>query len=320
VASCGSGSGFRLERAHRCLKRRRRLPISGSLDELRAALAMHRAAVLVAPPGAGKSTVVPLALLACDWLGGRRIVLLEPRRLAARAVAARMAASLGEVPGQRVGYRMRLDTQVSRATRIEVVTEGILGRMLEADPALEGVGLVIFDEFHERSLDADLGLALCLDARRHLREELRLLVMSATLDGEAVAALLGAAPVVRSSGRMFPVEVIHARRAPEQLEREVANTVRRALAAAPGDVLVFLPGAAEIRRVERNLAEQDLPPGTRLLPLYGELPPRPAGRGAGDRPPRASARSCSPPASPRPRSRSRRRNRRRQRARASCAF
>jgi ATP-dependent helicase HrpB len=242
------------------------LPIVEALPALAAALAAHPAAVLEAPPGAGKSTVVPLARLA-----GRQIVMLEPRRLAARAVAARLAATLGEPVGRRVGYRMRLDTRVGRETRIEVVTEGILTRLLEADPALERVGLVIFDEFHERSLAADLGLALCRDAQRHLRPELRLLVMSATLDGEAVARLLGDAPRITSAGRQFPVEVRHAAREPEHVEREVANTVRRALAEGPGDALVFLPGAAEIRRVAENLAAGELPRGTLVRPLYGEL-------------------------------------------------
>lgn len=248
------------------------LPILEALPRLAAALERSPGAVLEAPPGAGKSTVVPLALLDAPWLAGRKIVMLEPRRLAARAVAMRLAATLGETPGQTVGYRMRLDTRVGRDTRIEVVTEGILTRMLEEDPALEDTGLVIFDEFHERSLAADLGLALCLDTQRNLRTDLRLLVMSATLDGEAVAALLGGVPRVTSAGRMFPVEVRHAKRAPEHLEREVANTVRRALAESPGDALVFLPGAPEIRRVEANLRDGELPPGTRVLPLYGDLP------------------------------------------------
>ena len=218
---------------------------------------------------------MPLALLDAAWLRGQRIVMLEPRRLAARAVAARMAATLGEPLGRRVGYRMRLDSRVGPDTRIVVVTEGILARMMQDDPALEGTGLVIFDEFHERSLAAadDLGLALYLDAQRHLREDLKLLVMSATLDGAAVAALLGAAPRIVAHGRSHPVEVRHARRRPEQLEREVANTVRRALGEAEGDALVFLPGAAEIRRVERALLDGELPAGTRVLPLYGELNP-----------------------------------------------
>ena len=249
------------------------LPILDALPALGAALARHRAAVLEAPPGAGKSTVVPLALLDAPWLAGRRILMLEPRRLAARAIATRLAATLGEPVGRRAGYRMRLDTRVSRETRIEVVTEGILTRRLESDPSLEDTGLVIFDEFHERSLAADLGLALCLDAQRHLRSDLRLLVMSATLDGAAVAALLGGVPRVTSEGRRYPVEVHYARRPPEQLERETVATVRRALAADPGDALVFLPGAAEIRRAAQQLLDGELPPGTLVLPLYGELAP-----------------------------------------------
>jgi len=249
------------------------LPIGAVLDEVRAALARHRSVVLEAPPGAGKSTVVPLALLGEAWLGERRIVMLEPRRLAARAVAARMAATLTEPVGRRVGYRMRLDTRVSRETRIEVVTEGILARLLQDDPALESTGLVIFDEFHERSLAADLGLALCLDAQRNLRPDLRLLVMSATLDGAAVATLLGGSVRITSGGRAFSVAVRHAKRAPEHLERALIHTVRRALADDPGDVLVFLPGAAEIRRVARALIEGELPADTAVLPLFGELAP-----------------------------------------------
>ena len=195
------------------------LPIVAALPALGAALASAPGAVLEAPPGAGKSTVVPLALLDAAWLGGRRIVMLEPRRLAARAIAARLAATLGEPVGRTVGYRMRLDTRVGPTTRIEVVTEGILTRRLESDPALEDVGLVIFDEFHERSLAADLGLALSRDVQRNLRPELRLLVMSATLDGAAVAHLLGDVPRITSAGRQYPVEVRHARRTPEHLER-----------------------------------------------------------------------------------------------------
>ena len=248
------------------------LPVTAVLGQLQAGLAAAGCAVLEAPPGAGKSTLVPLALLEAPWLGPQRIVMLEPRRLAARAVATRMAALLGERVGERVGYRMRLESRVSDATRILVVTEGLLTRMLEDDPALEGVGLVIFDEFHERHLAADAGLALCLDARRELRQDLRLLVMSATLDGAAVAALLGGAPRIVAEGRLFEVEVRHARRPPEHLERELAATVRRALAESQGDCLVFLPGAGEIRRLERALAD-GLPAGTRVLPLYGELPP-----------------------------------------------
>jgi len=250
-----------------------RLPILAVTDELSSALHQHGVAVLEAPPGAGKSTVVPLVLLDADWLGGRKILMLEPRRLAARAVAQRLASTLGEAPGGRVGYRMRLETRVSSATRIEVVTEGILARMLQSDPGLEDYACVIFDEFHERSLTADLGLALCLDARRHLRTDLRLLVMSATLDGQAVAALLGGAPRITSAGRQFPVEVQYARRTPDHLEREVAATVQRALAESEGDALVFLPGAAEIHRVARLLGTMALGDSVRVCPLMGELPP-----------------------------------------------
>ena len=250
------------------------LPIAPALPALAQALARGRAAVLQAPPGAGKSTAVPLALLDAGWLGGRGILMLEPRRLAARAVAARMATLLGEPAGRRVGYRTRLETKVSRETRITVVTEGVLTRMLQSDPALEEVGLVIFDEFHERSLVADLGLALCLDVQAHLRDDLRLLVMSATLDAAAVAGLLGDAPVVTAEGRAFPVETRHLPRAePDTLARDVARAIRLALEEPAGDVLAFLPGAPEIRRVARLLGEAGLPPAVAVHPLYGDLPP-----------------------------------------------
>src|SRR5690348_12698185 len=182
------------------------LPIDEALPELRRVLREHSAAVLMAPPGAGKSTVVPLVLLDESWAAGKRILMLEPRRLAARAVALRMAETLGEAVGRTVGYRMRLDTKVSRDTRLEVVTEGVLTRMLQTDPALEGVAAVLFDEYHERSLQADLGLALALDARESVAPELKILVMSATLEGAAVARLLGDAPLVAAHGRGFPVE------------------------------------------------------------------------------------------------------------------
>jgi ATP-dependent helicase HrpB len=245
---------------------------------LEAALARHRDAVLQAPPGAGKSTIVPLALLDAPWARGRRILLLEPRRLATRAVAARMAAAFGERVGATVGYRMRLDSRVSAATRLEVVTEGVLTRMLQDDPALEGVAAVIFDEHHERSLAADLGLALCLDARRELGADFRILVMSATLDGARVAALLGDAPVVSVPGRAFPVEMNYLGRGLPLLpggvdspERAVVSAVRRALAETAGDLLVFLPGAGEIRRVQGMLQEATPPGALRLVPLYGEL-------------------------------------------------
>ncbi len=248
------------------------LPIEPILPELLAALAASPAVVLEAPPGAGKTTRVPLALLDAPWLGGQKIVMLEPRRLAARAAAARMAFMLGERAGETVGYRVRRDTQVSARTRIEVVTEGVLTRMLQDDAGLDGVGLVIFDEYHERSLVADTGLALTLASVELLRPDLRILVMSATLDGVAVAQLLGNAPVVRSEGRSFPVETRH-RPVPDRvhLEAHVARVVREALASDHGSVLVFLPGAGEIRRVEALLRD-DLPRDVSLHPLHGMLP------------------------------------------------
>ncbi len=249
------------------------LPIAPLLPALADALGEAGAAVLQAPPGAGKSTGVPLALLQADWLRGMQVLMLEPRRLAARAVAMRMSAMLGEAVGGRVGYRTRLDTRVSAATQLTVLTEGVLTRMLQADPALEGVGLVIFDEFHERSLNADLGLALCLDARAALREDLRLLVMSATLDTTPVAALLGGAPVLTSEGRAFPVETRHLPRPDARaLTAATARAVRSALDADEGDLLVFLPGAAEIRRAERQLQEEALPRGVAVHTLFGDLP------------------------------------------------
>jgi ATP-dependent helicase HrpB len=259
------------------------LPIDAALPQLRAAIAAHGAAVLQAPPGAGKSTVVPLALLTEEWAHGKRLIVLEPRRLAARAIAARMAATLGERVGATVGYRMRLDTRVSRATRVEVVTEGVLTRLLQEDPALEGVAAVIFDEFHERSLQADLGLALTLEARATLTPALRLLVMSATLEGTAVARLIGDAPVVSAAGRAFPVETRYAGRGLPPLpaagaaatahspEQQLAQLVLRALREEHGDVLVFLPGAREIRRVQSLLGSAPAAAGVSVLPLYGEL-------------------------------------------------
>jgi ATP-dependent helicase HrpB len=253
------------------------LPIDEILPALRSALAAGRGAVIEAPPGAGKSTVVPIALLGEPWLRGGRIVMLEPRRLATRAVAMRMAATLGEAVGDTVGYRMRLETRVSRRTRIEVVTEGVFTRMLQGDPALEGVAAVLFDEFHERNLHADTGLAFALDARENLSPDLKLVAMSATLDGAAVAKLLGDAPVITSTGRMYPVEVRYAGRGLPALpggreppEREVVRVIRRALDEAQGDMLVFLPGAGEIRRAQGTLGDLA---GVDVLPLYGELPP-----------------------------------------------
>ena len=250
------------------------LPVSHVLPELAEALASRGMAVLQAPPGAGKTTLVPLDLLARGVVTGR-ILMLEPRRLAARASAERMAETLGEPVGQTVGYRIRGEAKVSAATRIEVVTEGILTRMIQSDPELTGIGLVIFDEFHERSLNADLGLALCLEVRGALREDLKLLVMSATLDAGPVAALMGDAPVVTSDGRMFPVETRWLPRAPDaslRLEALVAGAVKAALEETAkdfgGGVLVFLPGEGEIRRVEGMLAGL---PGVALRPLFGAM-------------------------------------------------
>ena len=249
------------------------LPIESALPELKAALTGAGAVMLQAPPGAGKTTRVPLALLDEPWLAGRRLVMLEPRRLAARAAARHMARLGGEEVGGTVGYRVRMETRVGPTTRIEVVTEGVLTRMLQSDPALEGVGIVIFDEFHERSLHADLGLALTLQSRALLRDDLRLLVMSATLDGAPIAALLEDAPIVTSQGRGFPVDVRYQpNRIEGRIEPAVARTVRQAVESSEGDVLVFLPGAAEIHRVEEMLREDGLPPDVRVMPLYGNLP------------------------------------------------
>ncbi|MCC6716448.1 MAG: ATP-dependent helicase HrpB [Acetobacteraceae bacterium] len=247
------------------------LPVAASLPALHAALAAGGNAVLIAPPGAGKTTLVPLALLDAPWLAGGRIVMLEPRRLAARAAATRMAFLLGEKVGQRVGYRTRLDSAVSAATRIEVVTEGLLVRRLQSDPGLDGVGLVILDEVHERALDADLALAFCLDLQRGLRPELRLLAMSATADGARLGPLLGA-EIIQSAGRQHPVSVSHAGRDLAQLRdlpEAMAKAIRAALAAHGGDVLAFLPGMGEIRRTEAALAGC----GALVLALHGELPP-----------------------------------------------
>jgi ATP-dependent helicase HrpB len=250
------------------------LPVVASLEALRAALAEHGDAVLQAPPGAGKSTVVPLALLDAPWAAERRILMLEPRRLAARSVATRMAELLGEDVGATVGYRIRLETRVSAATRIEVVTEGVLVRMLQDDPALADVAAVILDEFHERSLDADLALALTLAGRELFRETgpLRLLVMSATLDVDGVAALLGGAPVIRSEGRQFPVEVRHgpASKSRERIVERVVPAVLEALRAHPdSSQLVFLPGQGEIRRVAEALEGRT--GDAEVRPLYGAL-------------------------------------------------
>jgi ATP-dependent helicase HrpB len=239
------------------------------IPEVRSALG-GGSAVLRAEAGAGKTTVVPLRLLDEDWLGDRRIVVLEPRRVAARAAATRMSALLGEEVGRTVGYATRDEQRIGPATLIEVLTEGILTRRLQTDASLPGVGMVVFDEFHERHLQTDLGLALTLDARLVLRPDLRVMAMSATIATEPLADLFGGAPIVTSAGRTFPVEI---RWAPmpngTRLVPGVAGAMRRALAGDPGDVLVFLPGVGEIRAVTAALGD---PQGVDILPLHGSLP------------------------------------------------
>src|SRR5690606_3263302 len=230
------------------------LPIDDVLPDLLAALARDSRAVLVAPPGAGKTTRVPLALLDASWRGDGRIIMLEPRRLAARAAARFMAASLGEEAGGTVGYRVRMDSRIGPNTRIEIVTEGVFTRMILDDPELTGIAVVIFDEFHERSLDADLGLALAIDASA-LRPDLRLLVMSATIDGARIAQRLDGAPVITSEGRSFPVETRHIAPDPlQRLEDQVTAAIRTVLREEEGSVLVFLPGQGEIARVAERLS------------------------------------------------------------------
>jgi ATP-dependent helicase HrpB len=264
------------------------LPIDPALPALTAALRETNTAVLVAPPGAGKTTRLPLVLLGESWTADRKILVLEPRRLAARAAAERMAATLGEEVGETVGYRVRFGSQVSRKTRIEVVTEGVFTRLILDDPALAGIAAVLFDEFHERSLDADLGLAFARDAQLGLREDLRILVMSATIDGARIAKSLGNAPVVESAGRSHPVETRYVGRDPRTpIDRAAADAAARVLRSDWGSVLVFLPGTAEIRRAESHLREQVSDPAIDIVPLYGSLDwaaqdraiePAPAGR------------------------------------------
>jgi len=248
------------------------LPVDEALPRLKQALAGGNAAVLVAPPGAGKTTRVPLALLDAPWLGRAKIVMQEPRRLAARAAARRMAATLGETVGETVGYRVRLDTKVGPRTRIEVVTDGLFLRLLQDDPSLDGIGCVIFDELHERGLETDLSFALVREAQTALREDLRVIAMSATLDPGPVAQRLGGAPVIESAGRLFPVDTRYLdRESAGRIEDAVASTVRRAFAEESGSALVFLPGVGEIRRVEERL--RDLGADVDVAPLYGDLSP-----------------------------------------------
>ena len=248
------------------------LPIDDALPALTQALRAREAAVLVAPPGAGKTTRVPLVLIDEPWAKDKKIIVLEPRRLAARAAAERMSKTLGEKTGDTVGLRVRFGSKVSKKTRIEVVTEGIFTRMILDDPELPGVAAVLFDEFHERSLDADLGLAFARDAQQGLREDLKILVMSATLDGARVAKLLGDAPAIESQGRAYPVETRYLPRdARAHLEPQVADAVTRALRTEGGSLLVFLPGQAEIRRTQTLLKERVTDPATDIVALYGAL-------------------------------------------------
>jgi ATP-dependent helicase HrpB len=262
------------------------LPIDAALPGLTAALRAHDSAVLVAPPGAGKTTRVPLVLIDEPWAKDKKILVLEPRRLAARAAAARMAATLGEQVGDTVGLRVRFGSKVSKRTRIEVVTEGIFTRLILDDPSLDEIAAVLFDEFHERSLDADLGLALARDAQQGLREDLKLLVMSATIDGARVATLLGNAPVVQSEGRSFPVDMRYLGRDPRaRIENQVADAVERSLRAETGSALVFLPGAGEIRRTETLLKERVRDAAVDIVALYGALDMREQDRAISPSPP-----------------------------------
>ncbi|WP_171988071.1 ATP-dependent helicase HrpB [Hyphomicrobium sp. NDB2Meth4] len=248
------------------------LPIDAVLDDVRRTLSARASAVLVAPPGAGKTTRVPLALMNEGWLKGRKILVLEPRRIAARAAAERMAQSLAETVGETIGVRARMVSKSGPKTRIEVVTEGVFTRMILDDPELRGIGAVLFDEFHERSLDADVGLALALDAQGALRDDLRILAMSATLDGARVAELFGGADVIVSEGRAFPVETRYlGRDANARIEDQATDAVMHALRQETGSILVFLPGQGEIRRVEERLRERISDPAIMVAPLYGAM-------------------------------------------------
>lgn len=249
------------------------LPIDDVLPCLLGAMREDGCAVLVAPPGAGKTTRAPLALLGEPWLAGKKILVLEPRRIAARAAAERMAATLDEPLAKTIGLRARLNSRTNARVKIEVVTEGVFTRMILDDPQLDGVGAVLFDEFHERSLDADLGLALVLETRDALRPDLRILVMSATLDGARVAAVLGNVPIIRSEGRAFPVETVYVGRSSQRIDDEVTSAVAAALIREPGSILAFLPGQGEIMRVAEKLGERIKNANVEIVPLYGALPP-----------------------------------------------
>lgn len=249
------------------------LPILDVIPEVKEKLLNHRVVILQAPPGAGKSTVLPIKLMDEEWLNGKKIIMLEPRRLAARSVASRMSSLINDEVGKTIGYRVRFDNKVSSDTRVEVVTEGILTRMLQTDNALEGVGLVIFDEFHERSLHADLALALCCQAQQILRDDLRILIMSATLDGNKLSSLLNNAPIVNCEGRQFHVGINYINTdAAAPLPLSVTRTIKKALTENEGDVLVFLPGTGEIHRTNELLEAEHI--SARVHLLYGDLSPQ----------------------------------------------
>src|SRR5687767_11113454 len=246
-------------------------PVQKVIGQLAKTLEHQPIAILQAPPGAGKSTVLPLLLLDESWLNGKKIVMLEPRRLAARSVAMRMAKILNEEIGNTIGYRVRFENAIGKSTRCEVVTEGILTRMMQSDNTLEGVGLVIFDEFHERSLQADLALALCLQVQQVLRSDLRILIMSATLDGDKLSAQLNQAPVITTAGKQFPVSLQYI--PPEKdayISVSTARVIRKAIREQEGDILSFLPGTGDIHRVQELLEAENL--AINIYPLYGDLP------------------------------------------------
>ncbi len=245
------------------------LPIHEVLEELKNSLQKNQTVILEAPPGAGKTTVVPIELLKEDWLGGKSILALEPRRLAARNAATRMSNTLKEEVGGTVGYRIRFESKVSSRTRVEVVTEGIFTRRIQSDPELKNVGLVIFDEFHERNLQTDLGLALALEVQSVLREDLKILIMSATLDGKSLSDFLNA-PIVKSEGRAYPVEIRYTNESKERLNVSILSAIKKALT-DKGDILVFLPGSGEIRRLQKELEENFNLANTLICPLYGDL-------------------------------------------------